>query len=202
MAQLQKAFGEMTEPYEIWITLKEGMDSGDVREWIVSNQVRVAKYVNRADDLRQTVEDPMLQGTNGVLTISFLVMILLCAVGYLIYWVMSIRSRELVFGTLRAFGMHKGELFHMLILEQIFSGALSVLAGIGIGKLASRMYVPMLQMAYAAANQILPLELYTNGEDLLRLYGALALMMVICLLVLILLVFRLNMTKALKLGEE
>ena len=90
----------------------------------------------------------------------------------------------------------------MLILEQIFSGALSVLAGIGIGKLASRMYVPMLQMAYAAANQILPLELYTNGEDLLRLYGALALMMVICLLVLILLVFRLNMTKALKLGEE
>lgn len=202
MAQLQKAFGEMTEPYEIWITLKEGMDSGDVREWIVSNQVRVAKYVNRADDLRQTVEDPMLQGTNGVLTMSFLVMILLCAVGYLIYWVMSIRSRELVFGTLRAFGMHKGELFHMLILEQIFSGALSVLAGIGIGKLASRMYVPMLQMAYAAANQILPLELYTNGEDLLRLYGALALMMVICLLVLILLVFRLNMTKALKLGEE
>lgn len=202
MAQLQRAFGEMNEPYEVWITLKEGTDSGDVAKWIAENQVRVAKYVNRADELRQTVEDPMLQGTNGVLTMSFLVMILLCAVGYLIYWVMSIRSRELVFGTLRAFGMHKGELFHMLILEQIFSGVLSMLAGIGIGMLASRMYVPMLQMAYAAANQVLPMELYTNGGDLLRLYGALGLMMVACLLVLILLVFRLNMTKALKLGEE
>lgn len=202
MAELQKAFGEMTEPYEVWITLKEGTDAGDIAEWIGDNQVRVSKYENRAVDLRQTVEDPMLQGTNGVLTMSFLVMILLCAVGYLIYWVMSIRSRELVFGTLRAFGMHKGELFLMLILEQFFSGAMSVLAGIGIGKLASRMFVPMLQMAYAASNQVLPMQLYTNQEDLLRLYGALTLMMVICLLVLILLVLRLNMTKALKLGEE
>lgn len=201
-AALQRAFSPVAEPYEVWITLKEGTSSEDVAEWIKDNDISVQKYVDKQADRLKTLEDPLLQGTNGVLTMSFLVMILLCAAGYLIYWVMSIRSRELVFGTLRAFGMHKKELFHILILEQFFSGILSMLAGAGIGFLASRMYVPMIQTAYAASNQVLPIRLYTNPEDMVRLYGALALMMAVCLAVLVLLVLKLNITKALKLGEE
>lgn len=201
-ATLQKAFAPVTEPYEVWITLKEGASSEDVARWIQENDVSVQKYVDKQADRQKTLEDPLLQGTNGVLTMSFLVMILLCAAGYLIYWIMSIRSRELVFGTLRAFGMHKKELFHILMLEQLFSGILSMLAGAGIGFLASRMYVPILQTAYAASNQVLPIMLYTNPEDMIRLYGTLGVMMAICLIILVLLVLKLNVTKALKLGEE
>lgn len=79
-------------------------------------------------------KDPLLQGTNGVLTMSFIVMLVLCTAGYLIYWIMSIRAREMVFGVLRACGMHKGEIFKMLFMEQFFSGVCAVFAGIGIGK--------------------------------------------------------------------
>ena len=201
-ATLQNAFSPVTEPYEVWITLKEGTSSEDVAQWIYDNDVSVQKFIDRQSDLQKTVEDPLLQGTNGVLTMSFLVMMLLCAAGYLIYWIMSIRSRELVFGTLRAFGMHKRELFHILILEQIFSGILSMLAGAGIGTLASRMYVPILQTAYAATNQALPMLFYTDSEDMVRLYGTLILMMAVCLTVLALLVLKLNITRALKLGED
>jgi len=201
-AMLQNIFAVQTQPYEVWITLKDGVDSGEVAKWINDNNVKVEKYVDLQADIQNTVEDPLLQGTNGVLTMGFLVMILLCGVGYLIYWIMSIRSREMIFGVLRAFGMHKGELFHMLMLEQIFSGILSVLVGIGIGRMASAMYVPMLQTAYAADNQVLPMQLYTNPADMLRLYAALALVMAVCLVILIILVFKLNVAKALKLGEE
>lgn len=189
-------------PYEVWIGLKEDGDSQAVYDWIGENNVRVRKFTDREEDLRKTVEDPLLQGTNGVLTMGFIVTILLCAVGYLIYWIMSIRSREMIFGVLRACGMHKGELFHMLMNEQIFSGAFSVLAGIGIGKLASVMFVPMIQQAYAAANQVLPMKLIINASDMFRLYGVIAAAMVVCLAVLILLLFKLNVAKALKLGEE
>jgi len=202
LAEFQRAFGAQTQPYEVWITLKEGADSSEVAQWIQDNNVKVEKYIDRQKDIQNTVEDPLLQGTNGVLTMGFLVMILLCGVGYLIYWVMSIRSREMIFGVLRAFGMHKREIFHMLMLEQIFSGVLSILVGIGIGKLASGMYVPMLQMAYAADNQVLPMQLYTNPSDMFRLYAALAVVMAVCLLVLIIIVFKMNVAKALKLGEE
>jgi len=201
-SMLEKAANAIVVPYEVWITLGEDMDSAELVQWLNDNDIRVEKYVDRQADLQKTMEDPLLQGTNGILTMSFLVMILLCAVGYLIYWVMAIRSRELIFGTLRAFGMHKSELFHMLILEQIFSGLLSLAAGMGIGKLASYLYVPLLQTAYAAADQVLPIKLLTDPQDMVRLYGTLALMMAVCLIVLVLLVLRLNITKALKLGEE
>lgn len=200
-AALQEAFYPVTEPYEVWISLKDGVSSEDAALWIKENNVPIQKYVDRQADLQKTLEDPLLQGTNGILTMSFLVMILLCAVGYLIYWIMSIRSRELIFGTLRALGMHKKELFHILMLEQFFSGILSVLAGAGIGALASKMFVPILQMAYAASNQVLPILLYTNPQDMVRLYGTLAVMMAVCLVILVLLVLKLNITKALKLGE-
>ena len=108
----------------------------------------------------------------------------------------------MLFGVLRACGMYRGELFHILINEQIFSGGFAILAGIGIGKLASQMFVPVLQTAYAAANQALPMYLITDSTDMIRLYGVICGVMVICLVILLLLVFKLNITKALKLGEE
>ena len=191
-----------TQPYEIWMGLKEGADSGDVAEWVNEKELTLEKYVDRPDDLEKTVTNPLLQGTNGVLTMGFIVMIILCAVGYLVYWVMSIRSREMMFGVLRAFGMHKRELFQMLMIEQLFSGVLTTVVGIVIGKVVSDMFTPMLQTAYAAADQILPMQLYTNPSDMVRLYSAIGLVMLTCLIVLIVLVFKLNVAKALKLGEE
>lgn len=191
-----------TVPYEVWMTMDDSEGVEALKTWIGENNLRLTKFTDREADKKQAVEDPLLQGTNGVLTMSFVVTILLCGVGYLIYWIMSIRSRELLFGVLRASGMHKGEIFHMLINEQIFSGLFSVLAGIGIGKITSLLFVPILQTAYAAANQILPMKLVTDSMDMARLYGVTGAVMVFCLVLLVILVLRLNVAKALKLGEE
>lgn len=199
-SKLKKVYG--VKPYQVWVALKEGHDSTEAYQWFEDKKVRLTKYVDKASELRSTVEDPLLQGTNGVLTMGFIVTILLCAVGYMIYWIMSIRSREMIFGVLRACGMHKGELIHMLMNEQLFSGVFSVAAGIGIGKLASEMFVPIIQQAYAATNQVLPMHLVVNASDMTRLYGVIIAVMILCLAVLILLIFKLNVTKALKLGEE
>ncbi len=190
------------QPYEVWIDLKEGCGTGDILEWIEENNVSVVKYVNREVNLQNTMEDPLLQGTNGVLTMGFIVTILLCAIGYLIYWIMAIRERELVFGVLRACGLHKGEVVHMLINEQIFCGVFSIIAGIGIGRLSSEMFVPILQQAYASENQALPMRLITNAADMYRLYGVISAAMILALIVLIFILFKMNVTKALKLGEE
>ena len=189
-------------PYEVWITLKEDSDSSEITGWMQEYDVKLSKYIDRDKDVEAAICDPLLQGTNGVLTMGFLVTILLCAVGYLIYWIMSVRSREMIFGVLRACGMHKGELIHMLLNEQIFSGVFSILAGIGIGKLTSKMYVPMVQIAYAASNQVLPMKLITDPADMLRLYGVILFVVVLCLAVLMALLFKLNITNTLKLGEE
>lgn len=200
LTSLQQYWG--ITPYQVWITKKADVSSTSFYDWIKDNNVSLTTYTDRDKDLQEVKENPLLQGTNGVLTMSFIVMILLCAVGYLIYWIMSIRSREMMFGVLRACGMHKREVFQMLIIEQIFSGIFSIFAGIAIGKLASNLFVPMIQTAYAASDQVLPMKLITDTSDLVRLYGVIAVVMAICLIVLTVLVFKLNVAKALKLGEE
>lgn len=189
-------------PYQVWIDVEEGQNTDFFYDWVRDNNVSLTMYMDRTEELTAVVEDPLLQGMNGVLTMSFIVMLILCAVGYLIYWIMSIRSREMMFGVLRAFGMHKEELLHMLVNEQVFSGIYSILSGFVIGNISYRMFVPMLQMAYSTTSQVLPLTLITQMSDMIRLYTVVGLTMVVCLTVLATLVFKLNITKALKLGEE
>lgn len=189
-------------PYQIWVQLNDSADNDQIYQWIQSNQIRVQKYVNRDADLEETITDPLLQGTNGILTLGFVVTIVLCAVGYLIYWIMSIKERELIFGVLRAGGFHKKEIVQMLMIEQLFAGVFAVVAGIGIGWLSSVMFVPIIQLSYASATQILPLTLTMNTTDLFRLFGVIALVMITCIIVLVSLLFHMNVTKALKLGEE
>lgn len=191
-----------TTPYEVWIDTNEDFSEEALSEWILDNKVTLTKYSNKAEKLEKTMQDPLLQGTNGVLTMGFVVTLILCAVGYLIFWIMSIRERELMFGVLRATGLHKSEIIKMLINEQIFSGFFSVIAGIGIGKITSTLYVPILQQAYASEKQALPMKLITNATDMYRLYGVIAFVMIAVLMVLIAILSKMNVTKALKLGEE
>ena len=200
IATLQQYWG--LKPYQVWIDMDDSVGTNPFYEWVDANDAPLEMYVDRSEEMQQVIEDPLLQGMNGVLTMSFIVMIILCAVGYLIYWIISIRSRELMFGVLRAFGMHKDEVLHMLVNEQIFSGIYSIAAGIGIGTLAYRLFVPILQTAYSTTNQVLPLTLITKQSDMIRLYGVVGATMAICLVVLAVIVFKLNITKALKLGEE
>lgn len=191
-----------TVPYQVWIDLEDGADNNAFYQWLEEKDVSLSAYKDRQKDLDAVTEDPLLQGTNGILTMGFLVTILLCTAGYLIYWILSIRSREMVFGTLRANGMHRTEIFHLLINEQLFCGGYAILVGAFVGSLVSKMFVPVLQTAYAAANQVLPMRLITQSSDMLRLYGVIGGMVLVCLLVLVVLVRKLNVAKALKLGEE
>ncbi len=186
-------------PYEIWFS----MDStAEFYRFAEENNLEFVKCVDTAVELARIKRDTLFEGTSGILTMSFIVILVLCGVGYLIYWILSIRSRELLFGIFRAMGMSRGEILRMLVNEQIFSSLLSVGCGAVIGLLASRMFVPMIQIAYSAANQVLPMELITQGLDMVRLFGVIGIVLVVCLAILARQVFRMKIAQALKLGED
>ncbi|MDE7328039.1 MAG: FtsX-like permease family protein [Lachnospiraceae bacterium] len=197
LSTLQNNWG--VRPYEIWFR----MDSTkEFYKFAEENNIRLEKCVDTAVELSNLKRDTLFEGTNGILTMSFIVILILCGVGYLIYWILSIRSRELLFGIFRAMGMSRGEILRMLVNEQIFSSLLSIGCGAVIGVLASRMFVPMIQIAYSAANQVLPLELITQGSDMVRLFGVIGLVLIVCLAILARQVFRMKIAQALKLGED
>ena len=187
-------------PYEVWMKTD---DTSGLYEYIEGRPSLTFTKFNDLELIKDDIkEDTLFQGTNGILTMSFIIVLLLCAVGYLIYWIMSIRSRELLFGVLRAMGMRKGEITAMLIVEQICCGLYSILAGTLVGFLAANLYVPLVQGAYAADNQVLPLTLVSYPSDMVRLFGVILVVILVCLVIIGRIVSHMNISNALKLGED
>lgn len=187
-------------PYEIWVDV-DGSTEG-FYNYIKENKIQLTKCIDVEDELVKIRRNTLFEGTNGILTMSFIVILILCGAGYLIYWILSIRSRELLFGIFRAMGMSRNEIMHMLINEQLFSSVLSIGCGAGIGLLASKMFVPMIQTAYSATDQVLPMKLITQNSDMVRLFGIIALVFAVCLIILARQIFKMKIAQALKLGED
>lgn len=189
------------KPYSIYIKTKDG-DVSPVYDFVAEEDLKLTSFVDTQNELLKQKNNPILQVTNGILTISFLVVILLCATGFLIYWILSIRSRELLFGIYRAMGLSRHELKKMLLNEQLFSTLVSIAVGIGVGILTAKMYVPVMEITYLPGSQIIPLHMVIEKMDMARLGGAVCVMVVVCLFVLLKLVSRLKISQALKLGED
>ena len=197
LVQMQNVWG--VEPYEIWIKT----DNTDlVYDFAAEQGLTYKTFTDTAADLVDEKNDPILQGTNGVLTVGFILVLAVCMVGFLIFWILSIRSRTLQFGVFRAMGMPMGGLIELLIAEQVCVSLTSVAAGAGVGILASRLYVPLIQLSYTSMDVTLPLRIVAEGSDYARLFSVFGAVFVICLAALAILVKRIRIAQALKLGED
>lgn len=199
LAALQNIMG--VTPYELWFRMKDG-NADSLINYIEENAVAIEAFESSAEEKQKLHNETLYQGTSGVLTMSFIVILILCGVGFLIYWILSIRERELLFGVLRAMGMSRNGIIRMLFNEQLFGSILFILVGAGIGALASILYVPLIQIAYTGQDQVLPLLLVTQTEDMVRLFVIIGIMFAVCMLILIRMVSGMRITNALKLGED
>lgn len=198
LSQLQADTG--LRPYQVWI--KTNGDSQFVYDFIEENDLMVNSFTDTEAELVALKNDPVIQGTNGMLTVGFIVVLLLCAVGFLIYWVLSIKSRELQFGIFRAMGMSMREILTMLLNEHVFISAAAILIGAGVGLLTSKLFMPLIQIAYSSADSAVPLNVVIQGGDMIRLAVIVGIMVLVCLLVLAVLIRRMKIAQALKLGED
>ncbi len=187
-------------PYEIWMKVKDS--TRFIYDWAEEKNVRFATFKDAQASLIAWKNDPVTQGTNGVLTVGFIVVLILCAVGFLIFWILSIRSRELQFGIFRAMGMSMREILGMLGNEQLFVSGISLVMGAVIGRVCAYLYVPMVQLAYAAADTVIPLQIAGAQADTLRLYIVIGIVVAACMAVIGWLIRRIRISQALKLGED
>ncbi len=198
LSQLQSSWG--ITPYQVWI--KTEGSSQFMYQYAEESGTRFTLFEDAAADLVDLKNESVFQGTNGVLTISFIVVLLLCATGFLIYWILAIQSRTLQFGIFRAMGMSQREVLTMLVVEQIFISGTAIGGGVLVGKLVSKFFVPLIQIAYSTADRVLPLDIIDAASDYLRLGVVIGLMIVVCMIVLGVLISKIKITQALKLGED
>ncbi len=199
IAQIQAEWG--ITPYEIWMkNPPEG--ARPVYDLAEEQDMRFEVFLDADAAVVAEKNDPVLQGTNGVLTVGFIIVLAVCMTGFLIYWILSIRSRVLQFGIFRAMGMSMRGIFSMLLSEQVFISGVSIGFGVGVGLLASHFFVPLIQMGYAAGQNVLPLRIAMEGSDFARLFIVIGVMLVVCIAVLCVLISKIRIAQALKLGED
>lgn len=193
----QQTYG--TEPYQIWINTDNTDFFYDFAE---ENSLVYSSFTDAQASCDEVKEQPFFQVTSGMLTITFFVVLILCMIGFLIYWVTSIKSRELIFGIYRAMGMSMREIIQMLVLEHVFGSLLPILYGILAGVLSAKMFVPLIQLAYSPAYSTLETRVITSAGDMFNLGLCVVLMLVICFAVIGRILSRMKIAQALKLGED
>lgn len=198
LQQIQSSWGVM--PYEIWIDNKD--TSAYLYEFAEANEVVFEKFEDVSAEVVGSKNDPVLQGTNGILTVGFIVVLVLCSVGFLIYWILSIKSRSLQFGIFRAMGMSMREVIVMLLNEQLYISGMSIAVGALVGHLTAKLYMPLIQIAYSSSDNVLPLELISRSSDSIRLFSVIGVVMLVCMVILGGLISRMKIAQALKLGED
>lgn len=198
LSQVQAECG--VTPYEVWIKTNGSTDF--IYDFAEENGLTFTRFRDASAELVEMKNDPVLQGTNGILTVGFIVVLLLCAVGFLIYWVLSIQSRTLQFGIFRAMGLSMREILTMLLNEHLFISGLSIVTGTAVGKLTAKLYMPLIQLAYAASDNALPLQVVSRSGDMARIAIVVGVMLAVCLTVLGVLISRMKIAQALKLGED
>ncbi|MBQ4165813.1 MAG: ABC transporter permease, partial [Oscillospiraceae bacterium] len=190
------------QPYRIWLKLAEGATSEQLYADIAEKNIKLQYVTDSSQLLIEQKTDPELQGMNGALTLGFVVIMLMTVIGFLIYWILSIRSRTLQFGVLRAMGVTFKEIIATLGYEQLLVSVASIAAGFVVGGMASDLFVPLFRTMYDAANQTPPFIVQGDGGDYIKMYIIIGFMLLGGFTVLGGIIRRININKALKLGED
>ena len=210
-------------PYSVWMNLSKGKTVDDIVGYLGGEnsensdstadnltdtqsekvQSEIYRNITSAQQLiDENKNSATVQITNGMFTLSFILSLIVCSVGFLLYWVMTLKQRELQFGIYRAMGMRMREVKEMLLNEQIFLSFLPLLAGAGIGITATAMFVRLISIIYLPQKHNIGVNVYIYQSDMLELAGVLFVAVAVCYVVISRLLKSMKIAQALRLGED
>ena len=146
--------------------------------------------------------DPTIQGFNGMLSLVFLITMGITTVGFLIYWILSLRSRTLQFGIYRAIGMSQRSVMVMIGVEQVLVSLMSILFGLLLGDVTSLLFIRLFEMVYTPEERVIPFHVFHQVSDYLKIYLVIGVMLAIGVGVLVRVISSIKIDQALKLGED
>jgi putative ABC transport system permease protein len=188
-------------PYDVWLAVDPNVPT----RAIVSGARALGFNVVGVSDARTTILEeqtrPERQGLFGLLSVGFLAAAILTVLGFLVYAVISFRRRFIELGMLRAVGLSATQMAGYLAVEQ----ALLILTGLGVGTAlgvwASSLFIPYLQVGSDKTALVPPFVVQIAWDELWTIYAIFGAMFVLAVLVLIVLLLRMRVFEAVKLGE-
>ncbi len=197
---LRASIGEFQS--SVWLAKKDGVLDSEVNDYLAESDITLLNAIYTDYEVSEMKKDPMLHGMNGILTLDFLVTMIICGAGFIIFWILSIRQRVLQFGIFRAMGLKKSEIISIIIWEQILISAIAIVMGIIIGGLTSELFVPLFQIVDTAQERVIPFVTAYERQDYVRIYALVAAMLIIGVSAIARFTTKIKMDQAVKLGED
>ena len=189
-------------PYNIWIKKADGWNDQSLYENLEKEKLEMVK-VDAADSQVITYKNNAINmGINGVLTLGFILTMVIAGIGFIIYWVLSIKERALQFGVLRAMGLSQSQLFRMITIEQLLLSFTSVSMGIIIGGITSDLFVPLLQLVLKDRERLIPFQIVRQRSDYIKIYIIIAVILVLGMSIIIRMIHKTKVAQVIKLGED
>jgi putative ABC transport system permease protein len=188
-------------PYNVWLSTDPEVPC----EAILSGVRALGLRVVRGFDVRSTIlaeqTRPERQGLLGLLSVGFLAAAALTVLGFLVYAVGSFQRRFIELGMLRAVGLSVAQMAGYLAGEQALLILIGGGLGTGLGVWASSLFVPYFQVGADKTTQVPPFVVQIAWSELQTIYAVFGGMFVVAVSVLIVLLVRMRVFEAVKLGE-
>lgn len=188
-------------PYDVWVSTAPTIDYEQMVDDLRTHEITVLSYQASSVRVAEELRRPERQGLFGVLSVGFLASALLTVLGFLLYALFSFRRRFIELGTLRAIGLSTRQLAIFLSCELAFLILLGLGAGTGIGALISDLFIPYFQIGSGPTANIPPFTVEIAWFAVTRLYMLFGVLFFVAFIILIVLLLRMKVFQAIKLGE-
>lgn len=195
----QQAGGQF--PYDVWLRTGTKMGYERVVEGVRDLGLRVLNWKAPRLEIIEEQRQPERQGLFGVLSVGFLATAVLTVVGFLLYAIFSFRRRFIELGVLRAIGLSSGQMTAFLAWELVFLILTGLGGGTGLGIWVSDLFIPYLQVGTEASARTPPFVVEIAWPAILRIYVLFGLLFGAALLGLVVLLRRMEIFRAIKMGE-
>jgi hypothetical protein len=187
-------------PREAWIGDVTGLELDPDRLRLGS---ATAPTLVLAEALRlEAASDPLIAASwEGILFISFASVLLLTALGFVVYSFLTAQARSLEFAILRTMGFSTRQIFGLVSFEQIFVIVAGALVGTLLGMPLSGLMIDFMGVTERGEEVIPPIVTEISWSTVLTVYSLLAVVFVATIVALALLYSRLSVHRALRMGE-
>ncbi len=188
--------------YDVILKLAPGTST----EQVVTDLQERGFTVDSVEDTKSLTDAtrarPERVGFVGLLSLGFVAATGLTMLALLLYSLFSFRRRMVQIGVLRAAGLSMAQLIWLLAFELCFLTITSALAGTALGIGAARLFVPFYQLGNTIEARTPSFIVVIAWSEIGRLFLILGTMLIITLLATTLLLRRLRIHEAIKLGQE
>ena len=195
----EQAGGEF--PYKVWLQTTPTLDDEQFKRGLIERGLFTISWNEPYSKIEAEQLRPERQGLFGLLSVGFGSAAFLTVLGFLLYALFSFRRRFIELGILRAVGLSARQMIVFVACELAFLILSGLTIGTALGAWVSELFIPYLQIGRTEAALVPPYLVEIPWPTIFTIYLLFALLFVVALSILAVLLLRMKIFQAVKLGE-